>query len=123
MTHASASSAPPPHVDLIALFGFLSAVVTLGCLPHWRSSRKMKLVFAACLAANAAYAFLSGAWPLGLLAIVATGMALQSFWVDRFTARWWPMTVAQLRHKEGRDLVEYGSRGLRLFGSSAPENN
>jgi hypothetical protein len=122
MTHASSSPASP-HLDRVALFGFLSAFVTIACLPHWRSSRAMKLVFAACLLADAAYAFLAGAWPVGLVAIVAAGMAVHASWKDRFLQH-----APARRRLERQRATPHDSRTLHLFGSScddrdAAENN
>jgi len=125
-THAAAA-APPPHLDVIALFGFLSALVTLGCLPHLRASRAMKVIFAASLAANAAYAFLSGAWPLGVVGVVVTGMAAHACWTGR-SFQLGASTTPPLRRVEHLDATVYESRGLGLFGPSfdgrhASENN
>jgi hypothetical protein len=116
-THASGSPAPP-HLDVIALFGFLSAVVTLACLPHLRSSRPMRLIFTASLAANAIYAFLSGAWPLGMVGIVATAMAIHRCWRDWPICHTWSINSFP-RHRVGENRpTAAASRVSRLFGSN-----
>jgi hypothetical protein len=71
------------ELDRLMLFGFLAACVTLGCLPLVRQGVTVRLVLACSLGAQTAYAFMSGAWPMGLVAIVAAGIAAQSWWTRR----------------------------------------
>ena len=83
---ASASHAHAPAVaaqlDQVMLLGFLSAFVTLFCLPHVRQCRATKLLLSISLGAQATYGFLTGAWPLGLVAFVASSMAARWWWRD-----------------------------------------
>jgi hypothetical protein len=53
------ASVPAPPLDKLMVFGFMSAVFTL---------------------AQAAFAFLYGAWPIGLVALVGAGMAAHWWW-------------------------------------------
>jgi hypothetical protein len=89
-TSAAASSAPfqtqpaaAPQLDRVMLFGFLAALFTLGCLPHVRRARGARLLLTMSLAAQTVYGFLSGAWPLGMVALVVSSMAARWWWRSR----------------------------------------
>jgi hypothetical protein len=102
---ASFRAAPvaPPELDVLMLFGFLSAFLTLVFFIHQRESRACVLALAVCLMATAVYGFLQGAFALAIL---------QSVWAIATICRW---------HKEKsisgspRHLSRYFSR--RMSGS------
>jgi hypothetical protein len=59
-----------PGMDVLAVFGFLTSILTLLFWMHQRQSRKCVVAMAVCLMAMAVYAFLQGAWPLGMIELV-----------------------------------------------------
>ena len=126
---AHAAGAPAPgQLDRLALFGFMSGLLTIQCFPFVRRSRRAKLVFAASLTANSVYGFLSGAWPLGMVAIVVTGMAIYSWWLDGRPLRYLPINSSGGVSAPRGALIAGESRVARLFGPSsdarrAPGNN
>lgn len=71
--------APPPQLDLLTVSGFLVSLLTLLVWMHLGQSKACTLTFAACLLALAAYGFLQGAWPLGIVA---------SIWSAATVRRW-----------------------------------
>jgi hypothetical protein len=111
-----------PHLDLLMFFGFMSMVAAVVC---WNLAahglRAARLLLAGSLAALALYAFLAGAWPLGIIAIVASAMAV----------RWWQhdkcgsVNAAKIdrSHRSSfslrRDAIETETRLSRLFGPGA----
>lgn len=58
---------PAPPMDVLAVFGFLTAFFTLCFALDQRKSRSLVLMTALGLAGLSAYAFLQGAWPLGIV--------------------------------------------------------
>jgi hypothetical protein len=66
--HGATTAAPP--ADVLAICGFLIAVLTLVCWLHQGQSRRALAAFGICLAALAIYGFLQGAWPLGIIQTV-----------------------------------------------------
>ena len=106
----------PPELDRLMLFGFLSAVATLGCIPHVRSCSRLRPVLAVSLAAQAFHAFASGAWPLGMVALVASVLAGRWWLSDRSKSRRRAAGIKEMRSCDplARELFE--SRHERLFG-------
>lgn len=70
----------PPHLDVLALTGFLSAVALLICWAHRREGRRFVLGCALAGAVAAGYCLLQGAWPIGLV---------QAVWAVAALRRWW----------------------------------
>jgi hypothetical protein len=67
----------PPQPDVLMMSGFFLSIFTLLVWMHPVRSRLRTLVFAACLAGMATYAFLQGAWPVGIVATVWSASALR----------------------------------------------
>ena len=68
--------------DALTLFGVVSLIVMLICYALER--RNVWFTFgmgAACLAA-AVYAFLQGAWPLGVIEVIWGAIAFSRWWRD-----------------------------------------
>jgi hypothetical protein len=111
---ASTASAHPlqqPQLDCLMLFGFLAMFATLTCAVTPHESRNKLLVFAFCLACCAAYGFLQGAWPLGMVESVWCAASLHQ-WVMKGR-------VPRLNRRRNHDLastVVDESRMNRLFG-------
>jgi hypothetical protein len=60
-----------PPLDVLMLFGFLAAFLTLVLWLHRYQQTKPKIfAFAGCLAMLSLYSFLAGAWPMGIVAMV-----------------------------------------------------
>jgi hypothetical protein len=106
-----------PQMDVLMVFGFMGSIVTLLCWMHQAQSRTWVLSFAVCLAAMAVYAFLQGAWPLGIV---------ESVWSVATVRKWWNKKRIGGRN-EGTFLraVEVSSnrwvseaRMSRMFGSN-----
>ena len=118
-----AATAPPPELNRLMLLGFLSAFGTIVCLAQVRQYRGAKLPLAGFLTALAAYGFLAGAWPLGIVAIVAAGMAIRLRLQERCRLGHKATTV--LPRGRGRSRTMDNSRRSRLFGSSfnSADNN
>jgi hypothetical protein len=66
-----------PQLDSLMLFGFLSAFLALVFYLNRHQSKATMAALAVCLAATAAYGFLQGAWPLGVMQTVWSAMALR----------------------------------------------
>lgn len=79
----SGAHSAPVQMDRLMLFGFLSALVTFACWGCVRHSRFARFVFALSLGSLAAFGFASGAWPLGMVAVVAAGLAAHWWWRDK----------------------------------------
>ena len=73
----------PPQLDGLMLFGFLSAFVALVCWIYRNESRELAVAFALCLAATAVYAFLAGAWPVGIVQIAWSAIAMRQCFIAR----------------------------------------
>ena len=71
------SSSAAPELNVLMLFGFMAAFFTFACWIYQRQSKSMALAFATGLAAMAAYGFLVGDWPLGLIVSV---LSVSAFW-------------------------------------------
>jgi hypothetical protein len=82
LSHGAIPDPVPGQLDVVALFGFLAAFVTLIFVKEHRRHGAM-LGLSLSLAASAAYGFLSGAWPLGMVAIVVSAMALHRWRTGR----------------------------------------
>ena len=107
----------PPPLDAVMLLGFVAAFATVVCYLHRRRSRSVLLAMAVCLAAVAAYGFLQGAWPLGLL---------EAFWCGATMHQWresgrFVHTRRGSRHREissWSNLSAKESHISRMFGPS-----
>jgi predicted branched-subunit amino acid permease len=64
-SHYSTGTHGPP-MDVVMVFGFLAAFITLVIWMHRNQSRASMAALASGLACMAVYAFLQGAWPVGL---------------------------------------------------------
>src|ERR1700679_1104761 len=70
---SSAYRPPPagPPLDVVMIFGFLAAFLTLVLwLENRRESKSQILAFAGCVGMLSVYCFLAGAWPMGIVAMV-----------------------------------------------------
>jgi hypothetical protein len=70
-------------MDALMLFGFLAAVFTLACYCSRSYSRSFDFGLGVGAAALAAYGFMQGAWPLGLMMGVASGVAFVRWRFER----------------------------------------
>ncbi len=79
--HASVQPPSPPypsdHMDLLSLFGLSSTTLMLVCYALEDRSPWFVLGFAGSCVLAGLYAFLQGAWPLGLVEIVFTIVAFR----------------------------------------------
>jgi len=64
------AATPVPQMDVLMVAGFLTSVLTLLLWMHLGKSRACTLAFAMSLSALAIFAFLQGAWPLGMVIVV-----------------------------------------------------
>lgn len=64
-------------MDLLSLFGFAATSLMLLCYALEDRSPWFILGFAAACALSGVYAFLQGAWPLGVVEVVFTIVALR----------------------------------------------
>jgi hypothetical protein len=71
-----------PDAGLLHLFGLIAVTFTLVCYALEERSPAFILGFAGGSLASAAYGFLQGAWPFGLVEIAWTLVALRR-WVAR----------------------------------------
>src|SRR5580658_9924734 len=81
LSPAIAGHTPPaPPMDVVAVFGFFAAFLTLVVALH--HTRRATLLMAVCLTALAIYGFMVGAWPAGfvLLALSAGRVARWRRW-------------------------------------------
>ena len=105
----------PPQLDVLMLFGFLTAVLTLLFWMHQGESRSCILALAVCLAAMTVYAFLQGAWPMGMI---------ESVWCAAAVRRWHPSKAiggAMMKTQRTARVPTHSrwvseSRMTRLFG-------
>lgn len=103
-----------PRLDVLALFGFLAsfATVTWWCVPkfwaHWY------LTDAVLKSGVAAYAFLGGTWPVGMVLLAASAVSLRREFAGSNVARRAAWYVAP-RYQE---LLS--ARAERLFGEARP---
>ena len=72
-----------PQLDSLMLFGFLSAFLTLVFYLNRHQSKAIMAALAVCLATAAAYGFLQGAWPLGVIETVWSAMTLRRLFMPR----------------------------------------
>jgi hypothetical protein len=56
-----------PPMDVVSVFGFLTAFFTLVAALHHRQARAFVLMLAIGLAGLSVYGFLQGAWPVGFV--------------------------------------------------------
>jgi hypothetical protein len=105
-----------PHLDVVMLLGFMSALFTLVIWPYHKRSRGNRLTFATGLMALSVYSFLAGIWPMGFVAIAWTAATVrEAFASKKPTDR--PRLVALRRTVEfpaGHWDME--SRLFRMFG-------
>jgi hypothetical protein len=91
----AAGGASVPQLDVLMLTEFLTAIFTLLIWLHLKQSRSCVLAFGICLMAMAVYAFIQGAWPVGMITVV-----------------WSVVTVR--RWLKGKDIIEPKSLVSRL---------
>jgi hypothetical protein len=105
-----------PPLDLLMLFGSMSAFLTLVIWLHRYQETKGKiLAFAGCLSMLSLYCFLAGAWPMGIVAMVWCVMTVRMGLAPRqrvrrtaiFFRRTVPLPSVQ---------VDMESRMTRMFG-------
>ena len=72
---------PAANMDLLSLFGFTATSLMLLCYALEDRSPWFILGFAASCMLAGLYAFLLSAWPLGLVEIVFTIVALRRWWL------------------------------------------
>jgi len=82
-------------VDALTLFGVVSVSVMLLAYALETRARWFVLLFAGACAASAAYGFLAGAWPFGVVEAVWTGVAI----------RRWRARVPQQEHESTRPIA------------------
>ncbi len=103
-------SAPPAEMDQLMLFGFLAAFATLVVGLHAKQSKPAQAALAVCLSATAAYCFMQGAWPIGIM---------QGIWaaaVLRHSLR--GKTAVRRAILPQRKICVDESRMSRMFGAS-----
>src|SRR4051812_36304671 len=61
------ASISPAEMNLPLVVGFLAALMLLFCQVESLRGHPLRLTSAACFAALSAYAFVIGAWPLGMV--------------------------------------------------------
>jgi hypothetical protein len=71
------------HLDALTLFGLAAVTAGLVCYYLEAKSPRWVLGFAAANLCAAAYGFLQGAWPFGLIELFWTGAALMRWWKVR----------------------------------------
>jgi hypothetical protein len=71
------------HLDALTLFGLVAVTAGLVCYYLEARSPRWVLGFAAANLSAAAYGFLQGAWPFGLIELFWTGAALMRWWKVR----------------------------------------
>lgn len=79
VSSAHAPVASPP-LETLMLFGFLVALPTLFWKVYGPRTAVHHACAALCFAGIAAYAFLQGAWPVGLVELVSSAVALGPLW-------------------------------------------
>ena len=67
-------------MDLLSLFGFAATSLMLLCYALEDRSPWFILGFALACALSGLYAFLQGAWPLGMVEVVFTIVASRRWW-------------------------------------------
>jgi len=109
------AEAAPPQLDRLMLFGFLTAVVTLFC--YWEQNRRRSFLLPLAIATvgMAAYGFMQGAWPLGLVAIVWAAGTFRRWRAAKTPAA---QAMKPTRHLTNASLAltKTESRLSRLFG-------
>jgi hypothetical protein len=114
MTHQTSTSTP--QLDGLMLFGFLGAVATLVFFSLQSRSPSFVLVFSICSAAMALFAFMQGAWPLGIVECV---------WSVAIFRRWYVSRKLLKRRNRAAAMTKpwlNESRVTRLFDSMTSEN-
>jgi hypothetical protein len=106
------ASQPVPDMDAVAVLGFTAAFVALVVALYQREARPFVLVMAVSMAGLSAYAFLSGAWPLGIVNGFWSAATLSQWRQRRKTKRFSPPVVRHARHW----VCE--SRMSRMFGNN-----
>lgn len=76
MTHL-ALLATAGQLDVVAVFGFLTAILTLLCVIHPHDTRARRITLVVCLAGLSFYGFAVGAWPLACVTIMWAGTTLK----------------------------------------------
>lgn len=70
-------------MDLLTLYGAAAVTAMLVCYALERRSAHFVLAFAAACLASAAYGFLQGAWPFGVVESIWSVVALRRWWHRR----------------------------------------
>jgi hypothetical protein len=107
-----------PHLDVVMVFGFYTAILTLLCFEHRKRSINAYMAMSVCLAGMTAYAFLQGAWPLGMVESVMSVAAAREYFQrrqDRFSR---PLHLHLVARREIRHILAAESRVSRLFGEN-----
>jgi hypothetical protein len=73
-------------VDGLTAFGALAVTAMFVCYALEPRSSWFVLAFAGACLASAAYGFLQGAWPFGVVELAWAGVALRRWWGRRTTA-------------------------------------
>jgi predicted branched-subunit amino acid permease len=108
------SQVPAPEMDGMLVFGFCIAFTTVVFLTYRREIKTRVPVLAVLLGASAAYGFLQGAWPLGLLLCGLAGREVWCWWrgLDRVDQS---PQARKLSHRLAVHVPE--SRMSRMFGA------
>jgi hypothetical protein len=99
-------------MDTVMVFGFLTAFLTLVIWLHQGRSRLWTTSMAACLAGLAVYAFMAGAWPVGMVEIVWSAATLRRWRLARNGRLPMETRLSPQNHWKSE------SRMSRMFGSS-----
>ncbi|MDP9175839.1 MAG: hypothetical protein M3O30_18530 [Planctomycetota bacterium] len=118
--HRGASAAPTvpaPPLDGLMLFGFFMSIVALVCWGYERESKSFVMGLGVSLGALAVYAFLQGAWPLGILVAAWSVATVRRWWREKFVSRHknraaWLMDAAP-------EKWTHESRISRMFGPTS----
>ena len=96
-------------MDALTLFGLVAVTAMLACYALEDASPWWTLAFAAACLLVAAYGFMQGAWPFGVLEVVWAGIAALR-WRRRRADGPVPLTGSAARSKSGRVATFTGSR-------------
>jgi len=96
------------HLDPLTLFGFISVFFTLGFYLSRHESGSAMAAFAVCLAGTALYAFLQGAWPLGVVQVIWCATTLWQVFKSRNNRKG--------RRARSRVVPPTSERISRMFG-------
>jgi hypothetical protein len=111
------SAVSEPQLDVLMLTEFLTAILTLLFWLHQKQSRSCVLAFGICLMAMAVYAFIQGAWPIGMVTCVWSAVTVRR-WLkgkDAFDPK---STASRLAMAIPPDRWESQSRFERMYNSN-----